>query len=102
MNAEIPPLSAYVAGLASQEVFKAITKKYSPITQVYVDWREDLLPFKLKELNAVTINPNTNAIQCNQAQFDAFVHKYGFMNPTDPRYRLLQYAIGANALQAIQ
>ena len=69
LHYELPSLSAYIGGIASQEVLKAITKKYTPISQVYICNREDVLPFKYSEFDFLFIN-KVNNVETDQLKFD--------------------------------
>ena len=50
MNGCLPPLSAYLGGVVSQEVIKAITKKYMPINSVYIHSCEEVLALEYGKL----------------------------------------------------
>lgn len=39
-----PPLTAFIGGVVSQEIIKALTKKWTPINQVYIHSVSELLP----------------------------------------------------------
>ncbi|CAK63716.1 unnamed protein product (macronuclear) [Paramecium tetraurelia] len=82
INTQFQPLCAFIGGMAAQEAMKAINKKYTPIHQAYVQSFEDVLPFKLRELNNI------------QQEYQQFLQKYGIGKDTNSRYKDLINTIG--------
>ncbi|CAD8197777.1 unnamed protein product [Paramecium octaurelia] len=94
INTQFQPLCALVGGIAAQEVLKAINKKYTPIHQVYVQSFEDVLPFKLTELNFAHIGISNN-LEINLNKYQECMQKFGFKSNYNTRYNDLVNTIGS-------
>ncbi|CAD8210665.1 unnamed protein product [Paramecium octaurelia] len=93
INTQLQPLCALVGAMAAQEALKAINKKHTPIHQVYVQSFEDVLPFKLTELNFVQVS-QSNDLEINLNKYQQFMLKFGFNQNQNTRYNNLANTIG--------
>ncbi|CAD8204909.1 unnamed protein product [Paramecium pentaurelia] len=82
IDTQFQPLCAIIGGMTAQEAMKAINRKYTPIYQVYVQSFEDVLPFKLRELNNL------------YSEYKQFLQKYKINQNVNSRYKDLINTIG--------
>jgi hypothetical protein len=80
-----PPIAAFIGGVATQEIVKAITQKYTPIKQLFY--------FDCSELYPVDDITSLN----DQSKKDLFK----FANDNDDRYTGLKMCLGSDLVDSI-